>query len=184
MAWVLHLSRLLVNRIEPSKRTCDQASHLQLSGPRRLAAGQAGYVVTTIAQATRLTIQRSSRSLRTFNCEASHCFFRPSPPKDERGPEALHPHPSWRGLAEGGCRAGVSRCNPPCNLTGWACKQWPTTPDSRFKSRICGLHCPAMGPPTPTGNQLGPHTPSGRNCTRENYEQRCCKHFLSRIALQ
>ena len=111
MAWVLHLSRLLVNRIEPAKRTCDQASHLQLSGPRRLVAGQAGYVVTTIAQATRLTIQRSSRSLLTFNCEASHCFFRPSPPKDERGPEALHPHPSLRWAVLG--------ARPYCHGEGW-----------------------------------------------------------------
>ena len=120
-------------------------------------------------------------------------------------------------------------CNSPCNLTGSACKQWPTTPHSRFKSRIINylinyagpiawpwghqrqlainwghprqlvetvlekttnrnatnispvvLRCGAMGPPTPTGHQLGPPTPNGRNCTRENYEQKCHKHFPSR----
>ena len=144
---MLHLSRLLVNRIEPSKRTCDQASRLQLSGPRRLVAGQAGYVVTTIAQATRLTIQRSSRSLRTFNCEASHCFFRPSPPKDERGPEALHPHPSlrWAVLGarpychgEGWQKVGVGRGRAVASDSGrllkWALLKW-TLPSSH--SLVC-----------------------------------------------
>ena len=130
-----------------SKRTCDQASHLQLSGPRRLVAGQAGYVVTTIAQATRLTIQRSSRSLLTFNCEASHCFFRPSPPKDERGPEALHPHPSlrWAVLGarpychgEGWQKVGVGRGRAVASDSGrllkWALLKW-TLPSSH--SLVC-----------------------------------------------
>ena len=94
-----------------------------------------------------LSIQRSSRSLRTFNCEASHCFFRPSPPKDERGPEALHPHPSlrWAVLGarlychgEGWQKVGVGRGRAVASDSGrllkWALLKW-TLPSSH--SLVC-----------------------------------------------